>query len=236
MAGLGQVAEAVPGGRCLLVAHVRDGRIVRLGTDFEVAPRRISFSPGHRERFWHRNCVAVGMASGFIEPLEASALVMVELSARMIAEEMPANRHVMDIVARRFNDKFRYRWARIIEFLKLHYVLSRREDSAYWRDNRLPETIPDDLLDLLELWRYRSPSTTDFPHVDEIFSAASFRYVVYGMGFEPRRFPPTPRDGDERARRLFDDNVRAANQYLGRLPPNRTLLERVAQHGLPAAG
>ncbi|MGK7295096.1 MAG: tryptophan halogenase family protein [Candidatus Wenzhouxiangella sp. M2_3B_020] len=204
--------------------------------DFEIAPRRISFAPGHRERFWHRNCVAVGMASGFIEPLEASALVMVELSARMIADELPANRHVMDIVARRFNEKFRYRWGRIINFLKLHYVLSRRDDSTYWSDNRLPETIPDELLDLLELWRYRSPSTNDFPHIDEIFSAASYRYVVYGMGFEPRRFPPRPPGGDERARRLFDDNVRAVNQYVDRLPPNRTLLERIAQNGLPAAG
>jgi len=87
--------------------------------------------------------VAVGLAAGFLEPLEASALVLVELSASMIAEQLPANRAVMDIVAKRFNDTFSYRWQRIIDFLKLHYMLSKREDSAFWRDNRDSHTIPD---------------------------------------------------------------------------------------------
>jgi tryptophan halogenase len=68
--------------------------------------RKITFDPGHREKFWHKNCVAIGMSSGFIEPLEASALVLVELSAAMIAEQLPANRSIMDLVAKRFNDKF----------------------------------------------------------------------------------------------------------------------------------
>lgn len=199
--------------------------------------RRISFSPGYREKFWHRNCVAIGMASGFIEPLEASALVMVELSARMIVEELPANRSIMDIVARRFNDKFRYRWARIIDFLKLHYVLGKRDDTAYWRDNRSPDSIPDSLREMLELWRFRPPSQADFPHVDEIFSAASHQYVLYGMRPELARGPYQPAEAHRiKARQLFDDNVRAANRCLATLPPHRALLEQIARHGLPAAG
>lgn len=200
------------------------------------SPRKISFSPGHRERFWHRNCVATGMASGFIEPLEASALVMVELSARMIAEELPPNRAVMDIVAHRFNEKFRYRWARIIDFLKLHYVLGKRDDSAYWRENRSRETIPASLRDLIELWHYRAPSQADFPHVDEIFSAASYQYVLYGMNpdWAHGQFGPVEAQRAA-ARHLFKDNVRAANQCLARLPPHRDLLEQIAQGGLPAA-
>ncbi|MFX8731555.1 tryptophan 7-halogenase, partial [Acinetobacter baumannii] len=79
------------------------------------------------------------------------------LSAKMIAEQMPAVREVMDIVARRFNDTTHYRWGRIIDFLKLHYVLSKREDTAFWRDNRDPATIPQRLQELMELWRYQSP-------------------------------------------------------------------------------
>ncbi|KTF05757.1 tryptophan halogenase [marine sediment metagenome] len=102
----------------------------------------ITIQSGHRQRFWQNNCVAVGLAAGFLEPLEASALVLVELSASMIAEQLPANRAVMDIVAKRFNDTFSYRWQRIIDFLKLHYMLSKRKDSAFWRDNRDSHTIP----------------------------------------------------------------------------------------------
>jgi len=200
-------------------------------------PRKISFVPGYRQEFWHRNCVAVGMASGFIEPLEASALVMVELSARMIADELPANRALMPIVARRFNEKFRYRWERIIEFLKLHYVLSRRDDSDYWRDNRARDTIPDTLRDLLELWRFRSPSPADFPRIDEIFSAASYQYVLCGMGHElDRAASGANAKESSQGRTLFDDNVRLANQCLARLPAHRQLLDQIARQGLPAAG
>jgi len=201
------------------------------------SPRMISFSPGYREKFWHRNCVAVGMASGFIEPLEASALVMVELSARMIVEELPANRAVMDIVARRFNDKFHYRWARIIDFLKLHYVLSKRDDTAYWRDNRSRDSIPESLQELIELWRFRPPSQADFPHIDEIFSAASYQYVLYGMNPDSARGPYQPAEAHRtKARQLFENNSRAANQCLATLPPHRALLEQIARHRLPAAG
>ena len=84
---------------------------------------------------WHRNCVAVGLAAGFVEPLEASALALVEQSAAMIAEQLPRDRQIMEVVARRFNAKMRHHWQRIVEFLKLHYVTSVRDDE-YWRHNR----------------------------------------------------------------------------------------------------
>ena len=96
------------------------------GRKTAAAPRKLTFNPGYREKFWHRNCVAIGLSAGFIEPLEASALALVELSAAMLSDEMPATRATMDIVARRFNDSFTYRWARVIDFLKMHYVLTQR--------------------------------------------------------------------------------------------------------------
>ena len=115
----------------------------------DATPRKLTFRPGYRREFWHRNCVAIGLSAGFIEPLEASALALVELSAAMLSDEMPATRAAMDIVARRFNDFFTYRWERVIDFLKLHYVLSQRDDSPYWHDNRRAETVPDRLRELL---------------------------------------------------------------------------------------
>ena len=187
--------------------------------------RKLSFRPGYRERFWHRNCLAIGMSAGFIEPLEASALVMVELSATMLSDELPVNRSVMDIVAQRFNQRFSYRWARIIDFLKLHYVLSRRQDSVYWADNREAESIPDSLSELLALWRYQVPGPRDFSQVDEVFSAASYQYVLYGMGFETRpRAGTSARANYERAKALFAENDRLSRRYLAQLPTNRALL------------
>ena len=193
-------------------------------------PRKIAFRPGHREKFWHRNCVAVGMASGFLEPLEASALVMVELAGKMISEELPASRAVMDIVAKRYNAMFLYRWDRIIDFLKLHYVLSKRSDTQYWIDNRDPETIPESLQELLRLWRYQPPWHNDFVQREEIFSSASYQYVLYGMGFETeaRGSAPDSRSAAEAAR-LFAENSRMADKVVANLPGNRELLALVGR-------
>lgn len=191
----------------------------------ELEPRLIRFESGHREAFWHRNCVAVGMSAGFLEPLEASALVMIELAGKMIGEEFPATRAVMDTVARRYNELFSYRWDRIIDFLKLHYVLSERSETDFWRDNRSPGSIPDRLAEGLETWRHRAPWHADFFHRDEIFSAASYQYVLCGMGFETaarkgRRFAA----GEETARRLFVQNHEQVNRAVRELPGNRELL------------
>ena len=136
--------------------------------------RKITFDPGHRAKFWHKNCVAIGMSAGFIEPLEASALVLVELSAGMIADQLPANRKIMDLVAKRFNEKFLYRWERIIEFLKLHYILTQRRDSDYWVQNCEQSSIPDSLQDLIELWQYQAPWHRDTNQIDEMFPLRVF--------------------------------------------------------------
>jgi len=195
-------------------------------TEFE--PRKIAFQSGHRKTFWHRNCVAVGMSAGFLEPLEASALVMIELAGQMISEEFPATRHSMDIVARRYNDRFTYRWDRIIDFLKLHYVLSRRDDSEFWLQNRRPESIPDSLSEMLELWRDRPPWLWDLARQDEVFSAASYQYVLYGMGFQTRiRQTARHAHNAEAAQRLFAQNHERVNQIIGKLPGNRELLAAI---------
>ncbi len=198
-------------------------------------PRKIAFRPGHREKFWHRNCVAVGMASGFLEPLEASALVMVELAGKMISEDLPACRAVMDIVAGRYNEVFLYRWDRIIDFLKLHYVLSKRSDTQYWIDNRDPETIPESLQELLRLWRYQPPWHNDFSQREEIFSSASYQYVLYGMGFEtePGGSAPDSRSAAE-AERLFAENSQMADKVVANLPGNRELLAKAGRSPSPA--
>ena len=204
----------------------------RTGGATDAQPRRLSFQPGYRREFWHRNCVAIGLSAGFIEPLEASALALVELSAGMLSDEMPATRETMDIVRRRFNDFFTYRWERVIDFLKLHYVLSRRDDSDFWRDNRRPETIPERLRELLALWRHQPPSRYDLHRVEEVFPSASYQYVLYGMGFrpEPEGFARRADDAD-RADQYFLEAAQLTRRMLGALPSNRELIEHMRNNG-----
>jgi tryptophan 7-halogenase len=199
-----------------------------------VSARKIKIRPGHRQLFWHRNCVAIGMSSGFIEPLEASALVMVELSAKMVAEQLPANRAQMDIIASRFNELFTQRWQRIIEFLKMHYVLTKRTDSEYWLDNINPKTIPQRLQDLLTLWTNQSPWGYDELSNEEMFPSASYQYVYYGMGgetltsFKRRSEERLTRRADE----LFGENYKQTQLLLAALSSNRELIEKIKKYGL----
>jgi hypothetical protein len=157
-------------------------------SDYSV--RRIEFPTGYRERFWVGNCLAIGLSAGFIEPLEASAIVLIELSLKALTSAFPSSRQRMTFLADRFNTLLRMRWERVVEFLKLHYVLSRREE-PYWLAQRDPASMPKRLADLLELWRDQPPSVEDFPLAEEIFPAASYQYVYYGMGGAlPHRLPP----------------------------------------------
>ena len=195
-------------------------------------PRRIAFDPGWRERFWHRNCVAVGLSAGFVEPLEASALALVEMSAAMISDEMPATRAEMALVEKRFNDAFTYRWERVVDFLKLHYALSRRDDTDYWRAHRERATLPDRLAELLTLWRHRAPYRQDFFRIEEVFPAASYQYVAHGMGFvpEPSARLRHPRIGDA-AEPYFRETAHLARRMLGALPLQRSLIDHIRAHG-----
>jgi len=197
----------------------------------DIDARMIPIKSGHRECFWHKNCVAVGLAAGFLEPLEASAIVLVELSAAMIAEQMPVNQKTMGIIAKRFNDTFLYRWDRIIDFLKLHYVLTQRTE-PFWQDMSSPDTVPDSLSDLLELWRYQAPSDRDFTSNNEVFPAASYQYVLYGMGFSmDKRYLTRQLSQRSIAELAFEKNKKTIGQAIKALPKHRDLINKVTEHG-----
>lgn len=196
-------------------------------------PKHIKFRSGYREQFWVGNCVAIGLSAGFIEPLESSALIVIEHSVDFLAERLPANRAVMDILSAQFNRMFAHHWLRIVEFLKLHYVLSKRDDTAFWRDNRDPATIPDDLRLRLSLWRHHPPAPQDFSHQPEIFSWPSYQYILHGMRYATDYRPIAAADGEaSAAQRCFEAAARARAKFVGELPRHRDLLTKVRDYGL----
>jgi glycine/D-amino acid oxidase-like deaminating enzyme len=198
----------------------------------DVQPREIKIACGHRQTFWKGNCVAVGLAGGFLEPLESSALVLIELSADMISSNLPATRETMAILAKRYNQMTQYRWDRIIDFLKLHYILSQRTDSKFWIDNRDPQSIPESLKEQMELWRYRAPGDQDFMSNCEMFPAASYQYVLFGMGFRmDTRTQSLDRDLAG-AQRAFAQNETLKFRWTKALPKNRELIDKIKAHGL----
>jgi len=197
------------------------------------APRQIHLEPGYRQQCWVNNCVAIGLSAGFVEPLEASSLVLVELAAASLAQQFPSHREDMPVLARRFNETFRYRWQRVVDFLKLHYAVSRRDDSDYWRRHRDPASWTDSLRELLPLWQRQPPSSHDFPRAQEIFPSASNQYVLYGMGVRPQTRASRRSDDPRRAQGFLAETAQLRRRLLEGLPAHRALLDHIATRGLP---
>lgn len=145
--------------------------------------KRIKMNIGWRERFWEKNCVAVGMSAAFIEPLEASAIFLIEAAGNMLSDQFPRNRAAMQKVQDKFNRSFLYRWDKSVEFIKMHYFLSRRDDGEFWTDNRKVESVPTALLERLEHWKMHPPSRYDFDNLFEPFPLESYQFILFGLDF-----------------------------------------------------
>jgi hypothetical protein len=144
----------------------------------------------------------------------------------------------LEIAARQFNAIMRRRYERALDFIKLHYCISERRDSQFWRDNVDPASTPESLRELLRMWRHRPPGTIDVEQNVDLFAEASWQYVLYGMGYKTDL---SPRAGALRyydeARAAFAEVRRQAEFACRTLPSNRELIQLAGSHsfGRPVA-
>jgi hypothetical protein len=198
-----------------------------VGSGFDaVSPRQLSFVTGYRERQWIGNCAAVGLAAGFFEPtgislIEYSLLLLVEMIGTV---DGPAR----EGAARRFNTLMRERFERVVDFLKLHYCITERTDTAYWRDNADPSSIPQTLKDRLARWRERPPGRFDFDLDRETFLPASYQFILYGMGFETNAGDAGADVAAAAAATAFSKVKEASAGAVRHLPEHRVLLKQLA--------
>ncbi|MDB5738520.1 MAG: tryptophan halogenase, partial [Sphingomonas bacterium] len=194
-----------------------------------ITARHLRFRTGYREQQWIGNCVAVGLSAGFFEPLESTGIMLIEIAARMLSEILPgADRAALAAASRHYNRMLPPRFAAITEFLKLHYCLSKRRDTPYWRDNTDAASIPEGLADKLAQWRHRLPSRFDFVVDHETFLPASWSYILYGMGFETPA-PPISDASAADANTTFAKVRAATAQAIAVLPGHRALLDHYRQ-------
>jgi tryptophan halogenase len=191
--------------------------------------RKIAMRVGYREQHWIKNCVAIGLAGGFLEPLEASGIGLVETAVHMLGALFPHNGDMAPL-ARHFNHFMSERYARIVDFIKLHYCLSRRSE-PFWIDNCDPASLSDGLRDKLAMWRCRPPQRMDFATDFEMYPPTSWQYVLYGMGF-PKAMPPLP--GMEAlaaaARQEFANIAAVSARAVADLPDHRAFVRQLCQH------
>jgi tryptophan halogenase len=201
-----------------------------------LSARKTRFEAGYREINWKKNCVAIGLSSGFFEPLEATHILFAEVAAIMLSNLFPW-RGDLEIAAKQYNQIMRRRYERALDFIKLHYCLSERRDSRFWLDNVDWASVPDSLQELLRMWQHRPPGAIDMDQNVDLFEESSWQYVLYGMGYETDLRPRagTLRYCDE-ARAAFAAIRHEAALACRILPTNRELIATARARAFGAPG
>ena len=150
-----------------------------------MTPRRIPFEAGYRTRPWEKNCVAVGLASGFIEPLESTSIHLIQAAVTKFLDYFP-QREPDPILIDRFNDEISFQYETIRDFIIAHYKVTEREDTEFWRYCK-HMSIPDSLAQKLELFAARGEVK---PKWADIFSEVSWFAILYGQGIVPMGYHP----------------------------------------------
>ena len=148
-------------------------------------PRFLRFTTGRRKVFWSGNCVALGLASGFLEPLESTSIHLVSSGIYHLLEHYP-DTHFDQSNIDSYNAEVTYEFERIRDFIVLHYCLTQREDTPLWRYCR-SMALPDTLRQRIEL--YRGTGRVRW-RAGELFTDMSWFYIFEGLGVYPAHYDP----------------------------------------------
>ncbi|MFC3099234.1 tryptophan halogenase family protein [Alteraurantiacibacter palmitatis] len=146
-------------------------------------PRILKFRPGRRKHSWSHNVVAVGLASGFLEPLESTSIYLAQMAITYLIELFPDQGGIDPRDVAEFNRLVDVEYDRVRDFLILHYNATTRDDSEFWNHVRTMQ-VPDTLADKLELWRKAARIEK---YADGLFFDASWIAVYVGQGLLPER-------------------------------------------------
>lgn len=170
--------------------------------DSDVEARHLKMRVGRVEEHWHRNCLAVGLSQGFIEPLEATALNLVCNTVYDFIDTVDANGFA-GIGREAFNARSNERFETIRDYIVAHYVLNSRDDTDYWRQNGENRNIPATLEQILGIWKSGKLLSQEMERLQirSSYSAMSWHCLLSGYGFYPE-LRTTP--ADDQAKAKFD--------------------------------
>jgi tryptophan halogenase len=185
---------------------------------------------------WVKNCVAIGLAGGFIEPLESTAIHMVDHAARWLAENLPG-KDMSPPLRDRYNRQMGKVYDEVLDFICLHYRLGNRTDDQYWIDARTEMKIPDRLAENLEVWKHRLPQVSDVEFAT-LFDYKTYQAVWLGKQVYKNGFGKGSIENVRPLRKpIWFQFQKAAKQELAQIvramPDHKTLLREIRGEAKP---
>ena len=193
-------------------------------------PASLRFRAGLRDRFWAANCVAIGLASGFMEPLESTSIHFIQAGIARLLGLFPT-RDFDEAERAHYNAQMRTGFEQVRDFLVLHYHLTRRDDAPFWNEVRSMD-IPDGLAAHLDRFQRNG---RHLAHPESLFTAHNWTAVMTGQGLYPEAVDPLAEArplADTRA--FLADLAPVYQQAAERMPPHRAFVERFCGSETPA--
>jgi tryptophan halogenase len=194
-------------------------------------PRVIPFKACQRETVWERNCVAIGLSSGFLEPLESTSIHLIQRGIIRLLQCFP-NEGVRQVDIDEYNRQTRDEMEHIRDFIILHYKVTERADSPFWNHCRTME-VPNSLQHRIDLFR---ESARVFRAPNELFAENSWIQVMLGQGIQPEQHHAIANLMDDAELNGFLEEIRGrVDRTVAQLPPHADYVSRYCQRpGQPA--
>jgi tryptophan halogenase len=170
-------------------------------------PKKISFETGRTTKQWHKNVVAIGLSSGFLEPLESTSIHLIQSGIVRLMKMFP-NHGISEAQVSAYNAESKDEFETIRDFIILHYHVNERDDSDFWRDMR-QMSIPHRLQEKLALFKETGAIFND---ANDIFRDSSWLQVMLGQGLQPADYHPAARAYSKEVLLEMMQQIRTAKQ------------------------
>ena len=193
-------------------------------------PRLLRFVTGHRKKFWNKNVVAIGLSSGFMEPLESTSIHLIHsaINKLMLIFSLAGVEPQQEKI---FNRLALTEFRRIRDFLVLHYNATARDDSEFWNYCRTMD-VPETLTEKVELFKFNGQI---FREEDELFTATSWAAVMLGQGIQPGVYSPLvdALDQDSLLKEV-GEMEKSVKYVVYHMPKHKQFLDKYCPAGIPA--
>lgn len=186
-----------------------------------IDPRVIRFKTGTRRKHWNKNCIAIGLSSGFIEPLESTSIHLIQRSIIRLIQNFPTQ-GINQVDIDHFNNLVKFETDNIRDFIILHYKVTHRSDTPYWNYLRTM-SVPDSLTHRIELFQKTGKV---YKLLDELFGDSSWLQVMMGQGLNAESYHPIVDMMDDEELKTFLESIRkSVKKKVDSLPSHHDFIQ-----------